>query len=206
MTTYGYARVSTRKAKGRKEQHADNQVQRLTREAGIDRKHIYVDDGVSGRKASRPAWDELWSKVGPGDKIVATRMSRVGRSLENLIAIVAECDRRGIDIKFLDEECDTSTANGRLLFRIMAAVQAYSAELTQENVIEGLERARERHGGKLPTRGASFTEKQRREALELLKTTNLSSARIAKSVGVSRPTLYRHMGEEIKARKELAAK
>lgn len=192
---FGYARVSTRKAKGRKRQHADNQVQRLV-ESGIDRERVFVDDGVSGRKASRPEWDRLWSQLRPGDKVTATRMSRIGRSLENLLAIVAECGRRGVDIAFLDEQWDTSTATGRLLFRIMAAVQAYQAELTQENVIEGLERARERRGGTLPPRGPSFTDRQRREAEEMLRNTAMPAARIAEMLGVGRATLYRHVDVE----------
>jgi DNA invertase Pin-like site-specific DNA recombinase len=190
--TWGYARTSTRKSKSRKEQHVDNQVERLLAE-GIEREHILVDDGVSGRKASRPAWDELWMKVRPGDKIVATRMTRIGRSLENLLDIVAECDRRGIEVAFLDEDLDTSSATGRLIFRIMASIAAYQAELISENVIEGLDRARARRNGKLPTRKPSFTDEQRKEAEELAWKTDLSAERIAQMIGVSRATLYRHV-------------
>lgn len=192
---WGYARVSTRKAKGRKQQHVDNQVDRLVAH-GIERERVYVDDGVSGRKASRPEWDKLWSQLRPGDKVVATRMTRIGRSLENLLAIVSECDRRGIDIEFLDEDLDTSTSTGRLVFRIMASISEYQAELIAENVREGLERARERHGGTLPVRGPSFTDMQRKNAEELLRKTDFSSVRVAEMIGVSRATLYRHVDVE----------
>jgi DNA invertase Pin-like site-specific DNA recombinase len=199
--TWGYARVSTKKSKGRRAQHADNQVERLLGH-GISRERILVDDGVSGRKASRPEWDKLWDRVRPGDKIVATRMSRIGRSLENLLAIVSECNRRDIDIEFLDESVDTSTSTGRLLFRIMAAISEYQAELTAENVVEGLERARERNGGKLPPRGPSFTSEQKARAEELLRVTTFSSSQVAEMLGVSRATLYRHVDVEgIRARR-----
>ena len=198
---FGYARVSTKKSKSRKEQHADNQKARLL-EHGIAEEHVYVDNGVSGRKASRPQWDALWSQLRPGDKIVATRMTRIGRSLENLLSIMSECDRRGIDVEFLDEKVDTSTATGRLLFRIMASISEYQAELISENVLEGLERARERHGGQLPTRGPSFTERQRKDAEEMLRNTTMSAGRIAELVGVSRATLYRHVDvDKIRAAK-----
>jgi DNA invertase Pin-like site-specific DNA recombinase len=189
---FGYARVSTKTVKGRKAQHVDNQVERLVA-AGIDKKNIYVDDGVSGRKASRPAWDELLGKMREGDKLTVTKMTRIGRSIKNLIDIVAEFDRRGIDVVFLDNAIDTSTPSGRFMFHIMAALAEYEADLTRENVLEGLEAARARHGGSLPPRGASFTDDQRKRAEELARKTDFSAAEIAKSVGVSRATLYRHV-------------
>jgi DNA invertase Pin-like site-specific DNA recombinase len=49
-------------------------------------------------------------------------MTRIGRSLENLLAIVSERNRRGIDIEFLDEHIDTPTSSDRLLLRIMASI------------------------------------------------------------------------------------
>jgi DNA invertase Pin-like site-specific DNA recombinase len=192
---YGYARVSTRKAKGRKEQHVDNQVERIEA-TGIDRRRIYVDDGVSGRKASRPEWDKLLAVLRRGDRLTVTKMTRVGRSLRNLMDIMAEFEQRGVDVVFLDNNIDTSTASGRFLFHIMAALAEYEAELTRESVIEGLENARERHGGTLPPRGASFTPEMKKKAEERLRDTNLSSAEVAKLVGCSRATLYRHVDVE----------
>jgi len=189
---FGYARVSTKQVKGRKAQHVENQVERLTA-TGIDRENIYEDNGVSGRKASRPAWDELLGKLRKGDKLTVTSMTRIGRSLQNLLDIMSELDRRGVDVLFLDQKIDTSTANGRLVFHIMAALAEYEADLTRQRTIEGLEAARERNGGSLPVRGASFTDDQRRNAEELARNTNFSALKIAQMVGVSRATLYRHV-------------
>lgn len=196
MTDYGYARVSTKKAKGRKEQHVDNQVERLEA-AGIDRRRIYADDGVSGRKASRPEWDKLLGVLRRGDRLTVTKMTRVGRSLRNLLEIMTEFEQRGVDVVFLDNNIDTSTSSGRLMFHIMAALAEYEADLTRESVLEGLESARERHGGTLPARGASFTPEMRKEAEELLRNHgDYSTARVAKIVGCSRATLYRHVDVE----------
>jgi DNA invertase Pin-like site-specific DNA recombinase len=189
---FGYARVSTKTVKGRKAQHVDNQVERLAA-TGIDRENIYTDDGVSGRKASRPAWDELLGKLRKGDRLTVTSMTRVGRSLQNLLDIMNELDRRGVDVVFMDQHIDTSTANGRLVFHIMASLSEYEADLTRQRVLEGLEAARERRGGNLPTRGPSFTAEQRKNAEELARKTDFSAARIAEMVNVSRATLYRHV-------------
>lgn len=189
---FGYARVSTKQAKGRKAQHVDNQVERLE-STGIDRERIFVDDGVSGRKVSRPEWDRLRGQLRKGDRLTVTSMTRIGRSLQNLLDIMTEFDRRGVDVIFLDQNIDTSTANGRLTFHIMAALAEYEADLTRQRVLEGLEAARTRHGGALPTRGPSFTTEQRKNAEELARKTDFSAARIAEMVGCSRATLYRHV-------------
>jgi DNA invertase Pin-like site-specific DNA recombinase len=189
---FGYARVSTKTVKGRKAQHVDNQVERLAAE-GIERENIFVDDGVSGRKASRPAWDELLGKLRKGDRLVTVSMTRIGRSTQNLLDIMQEFARRGVDVVFLDQDIRTDTPYGKLIFTIFAALAEFEADQTRERVLDGLEAARERHGGKLPARGASFTADQRKRAEELARKTDFSAAEIAKSVGVSRATLYRHV-------------
>jgi DNA invertase Pin-like site-specific DNA recombinase len=117
---------------------------------------------------------------------------------------MSEFDRRGVDVVFLDQNIDTSTPQGRLIFHIFAALAEFEADLTREQVLEGLEAARERHGGAIPTRGASFTDDQRRNAQELARKTDFSASRIAEMVGVSRATLYRHV--DIAAIREQAVK
>jgi DNA invertase Pin-like site-specific DNA recombinase len=188
VTSYGYARVST-KGKG---QHVSNQVETL-KATGIMPENIHADDGVSGTKASRPAWDRLLAKLKAGDTITVTSMTRVGRSLKNLIEVMNELDNRKVNIRFLDQSIDTSTAQGELVFHIMAALAQYEAALTRQRVRDGLEAARERHGGKLPPRGPSFTKAQRAKAEKLLGTTDFSAGEVARMVGVSRATLYRHV-------------
>lgn len=192
MTDFGYARVSTTKTTSRKRQHVDNQVERLVN-AGIDIENVFTDDGVSGRRASRPEWDKLLGMLRKDDTLTVTSMTRIGRSLQNLLDIMREFDRRGVDVRFLDQNIDTSTANGRLVFHIMAALAEYETDLTRQRVIEGLESARIRHGGELPKRGPSITAAQKKNAEELARRTDFPAARIAELVGVSRATLYRHV-------------
>jgi DNA invertase Pin-like site-specific DNA recombinase len=193
VTDYGYARVSTRAAKGRKAQHVDNQVETL-KVKGIHPEHIFADDGVSGTKASRPEWDRLLATVKAGDTITAVSLTRIGRSMVNVVSIVNDLGSRGVGIRFVDQpELDTTSIHGKLILAIMAALAEYEAELTRSRVRDGLEAARERHGGKLPPRGPSFTTAQRAKAEKLLETTDFSASEVARMVGVSRATLYRHV-------------
>ena len=188
---YGYARVSTALSRSRKPQHVDNQVARL-REAGVPPENIYTDK-VTGTRACRPGWDKLIAVLGPGDTLVFTKLDRIGRSLRNLVDVVELLGRRQVILKSLDQgEIDTSTPHGKLLFQIMSALAEWESAITRERT-EGLEAARERHGGKLPLRGPSITDDQIATASMLATSTSMSAQRIADAIGVSRATLYRHV-------------
>lgn len=191
MATFGYARVSMTPAKSRKNQHIDNQVQRL-QAYGCER--VFYDDGASGKLASRPEWDKCLSILREGDILVITKLDRIGRSLVNLVDVVKLLGDRGVQIKCLDQgEIDTSTPNGKLIFHIMSALAEWEAAMTKERTIEGLVAARERHGGTLPVRGPSIKPDQVETARMLARTTDMSMQRIAEVIGVSRATLYRHV-------------
>jgi len=190
---YGYARVSMPSAKSRKDQHVDNQVERL-KAAGIPRERIFVDNGKSGRQASRPGWDECLTAMGAGDTLVVTKLDRIGRSLMNLVGVATLLSKRAIDLRCLDQGLiDTRSATGKLFFQIMSVLAEFEADMTRERTLEGLEAARERRGGKLPTRKPSFTDNQRSTAEMLARTSDLSGKDIAEVIGVSRATLYRHV-------------
>ncbi len=185
----GYARVSTARAKGRKPQHVESQADRLLA-AGCET--VYRDE-VTGTKQDRPGWDACMAELRPGDTLVVTKLDRIGRSLINLVDVVALLHARVVNIRSLDQgDIDTTTPHGKLLFAIMAALAEWEASIARERTIEGLAAARERNGGKLPTRGPSFTADQKQTA-EMLVRTGLSAKRIAEVIGVSRATLYRHV-------------
>jgi DNA invertase Pin-like site-specific DNA recombinase len=190
MTLVGYARVSTPRAVSRKPQYADNQVQRLT-EAGVSGERIYVDDGLSGKLASRPQWDKCRDYLRGGDVLVVTKLDRLGRSLQNLVDVVNDLGGRGVEIRCLDQPIDTTTPNGKLLFHIMAAMAEWESAMARERTIEGLTAARERHGGKLPARGPSIDPGKLAVARELYDRGELPAKRIAEIVGISRASLYR---------------
>jgi DNA invertase Pin-like site-specific DNA recombinase len=181
----GYARVSTTG------QHTDGQEARL-REAACE--VVYTDHGITGKAAHRPEWDKCLAHLRAGDVLVTVKLDRIGRSLINLIDTVGLLGERKVDLVVLDQAIDTTTPNGKLLFHILGALAEWEAALIAERTREGLAAARERHGGKLPRRGPSWTADQQATARDLFAKrgeSGMSAERIAAVVGVSRRTLYR---------------
>jgi hypothetical protein len=124
----GYARVSTR------EQLLDRQTRALT-EAGCAR--IFADK-LSGRTAERPELAACLDYLRPGDTLVVPSLDRLSRSLQDLIALVTELRRRQVGFRSLHEALDTTTAGGRLVFHVFAAL----AEFIRELIVEGTRGAR----------------------------------------------------------------
>ena len=133
MAKIGYARVST------DEQTTDGQRMRLLAD-GCER--VYCDTGESGAKASRPEWDECLASLEPGDVLVSVRLDRWGRSVQHLLALAEDLNARGIGLKCLDQPIDTTSAMGRMIFTILAAVAEFERSIGQERTRDGMARAR----------------------------------------------------------------
>lgn len=90
------------------------------------------------------------SEIDTGDTIVIWRLDRLGRSLKELIEMVNGLATRGIELRSLKENIDTSTPTGKLMFHMMAALAEFERDIIQERTLAGLEaaRARGRKGGR----------------------------------------------------------
>jgi DNA invertase Pin-like site-specific DNA recombinase len=168
-----------------KDQHPEAQSARL-REYGCAK--IYTDKGVSGRLAARPQWDKCIASLQRGDTLVAVKLDRIGRSLRNVIDQVAALRDKDVDLVLLDQQIDTRTASGRLVFHIMAALAEWEADLIRERTIDGLEAARA--AGHKSGRPRALTGEQVTYARQM-QANGDSVATIARVLGVSRPTIYR---------------
>ncbi|WP_204014119.1 recombinase family protein [Virgisporangium aurantiacum] len=184
----GYGRVSTR------DQNPDAQHDALAA-AGCEQ--IFVDK-ASGKLARRPELDKaLLVARRPGDQLVVTKLDRLGRSLENLIELSGQLQQSGVDLVVLDQAIDTSTAMGRMFFRILGSIAEFERALMSERTLDGLAaaRARGRTGGQKP----KLTPRQAKIAQEMYEETSPDGKRlhtvgqIAAEFGVTRPTIYRHL-------------
>ncbi|MFF7359219.1 recombinase family protein [Streptomyces filipinensis] len=138
----GYARVSAGS------QRLDRQMAVLT-EAKCRR--IFADK-KSGKNALRPELKACHAFLQPGDTLVVPSLDRYGRSLQDLVNMVAELRERGIGFTSLHERLDTLTPGGRLIFHVFVALAEFIRELIVQGTNEGLAaaRARGRVGGRPP--------------------------------------------------------
>lgn len=88
----GYARVSTR-------QQATDRQQADLLGAGVRRDDLYIDQGVSGARASRPGFDRALDAIHDGDTLVVTTLDRLGRSTQNMLTFADELRHRGAGLR-----------------------------------------------------------------------------------------------------------
>ncbi|MCD5342777.1 recombinase family protein [Arthrobacter sp. AK04] len=181
----GYARVSTR------QQSTDRQRADLL-EAGVRRDDLYVDQGVSGARASRPQFDRALDALMEGDTLVITTLDRLGRSTQNMLAFADELRSRGAGLRVLNlggGDVDTATPMGSMLFTIMAALAQMEHEIKRERVTDSIIKRREA-GKDLGGRPRRVTDSQIRSAVRLVKGGE-PAAQVARDLGMSRATFYR---------------
>ncbi len=176
----GYARVST------DEQHLEPQLDAL---AGAGCERVFKDIG-SGSLKSRPQLDSLLDYARAGDTLVVWRLDRLGRGLKHLIATVEQLQDREIGFRSLSEQIDTTTPTGRLQLHIFGALAEFEREVIRERTRLGLAAARAR--GRLGGRPTALTP-EKLAAAHAMRAHKHTMAEIAKALGVSRATLYRHL-------------
>jgi len=184
----GYIRVS--KSDG--SQVLDLQHDALL-DAGIDPERIYKDL-ASGRKDDRPGLRACLKALQPDNTLVVWKLDRLGRDLRHLINTVDDLNKQGVGFKVLagaGAQIDTTTANGRLIFGIFAALAEFEAELIRERTKAGLAaaRARGRFGGR-PRKMTIATLKMAMAAMADPKT---KASEVASRLGITTTTLYAYV-------------
>ncbi len=183
MPKIGYARVSTA------QQSHGSQVDAL-RVAGCD---IIIREIASGAKSERPLLTELLTDLKEGDTIVVTRLDRLARSLRHLIDLVQTLGDRKVALVSLNDQIDTTTASGRLIFHIFGAMAEFERNLLQERTRAGLEAARA--AGRTGGRPRSLSNAQIQKARKWLDTKTMTQEEVAGALGVSRSTLLRSLNQ-----------
>ena len=180
----GYARVS--KADG--SQLLDLQRDALL-DAGVDEERLY-EDRASGRLDHRPGLDACLKALQPGNTCVVWKLDRLGRDLKHLVNTVDELRARGVGPRVLagaGAEIDTSTANGRLVFGIFAALAEFERELIVERTRAGLAAARAR--GRLGGRPRKMDVAMLRMAMRAMA----EREDLAQRLGITTTTLYMYV-------------
>jgi DNA invertase Pin-like site-specific DNA recombinase len=177
----GYARVSTT------DQQPHLQVDALER-AGCYR--VFTET-ASGALADRPVLEQVLDQLRPGDTLVVWKLDRLGRSLRHLVETVTALADREVAFRSLQEQVDTTTPGGKLIFHVFAALAEFERDLIRERTSAGLAaaRARGRRGG----RPSVLSGHKLQVAQEMYASGQYTVAAIAKTLGVSRASVYRHL-------------
>jgi DNA invertase Pin-like site-specific DNA recombinase len=183
----GYARVST------SEQNPDLQLDAL-KGAGCFR--VFVDR-ASGALDERPELTKALDQLRPGDTLVVWKLDRLGRSLRHLIDTVAELQRRDVGFRSLQESIDTTTPGGKLVFHLFGALAEFERDIIRERTNAGLAAARAR--GRAGGRPLRMTLQKATIARQMYDTHEHTVVVIARTLGVSRASVYRHLGLDAQA-------
>jgi len=124
----GYARVSTQ------DQNLELQREALGK-AGCQK---IFEDTQSGARANRPGLAKALEMLREDDTLVVWKLDRLGRSVRQLVNLVSELRKRGIQFKSLTDSIDTGTPSGRFFFHVMASLAEMERELTAERTRVGL--------------------------------------------------------------------
>lgn len=178
MPQIGYARVSSTG------QSLEVQLSKLT-SATCDR--IYQEKR-SGKTADRPEFQSCMNYLREGDTLVITRLDRLARSVVHLAQLAARFQNENINLLVLDQNIDTSTSTGRLLFNMLASIAEFETDLRTERQAEGIAKAKE-NGVKFG-RPAKLTDTKRKDIYSR-RLAGATIGQLANEFNLGEATIYR---------------
>jgi len=156
-------------------------------------------DVASGAQAERQGWSEALTFARSGDVIVVWKLDRLGRSLRHLIEAIHRLESRQMGFRSLQENLDTTTSGGRIIFHVFGALAEFECDLIREHTQAGLTAARARgHRGGHPR---VMDERKLALAESLYRDSRHSPREICATLRISKTTLYRYLRDPAQLRK-----
>jgi len=179
----GYARVSSIG------QNLDSQIDALQK-AGCGK---IFSDKMTGSHMDRPGWDQFLEYARPDDTLVVSELSRMTRSLMDLLTTAKVLEQRQINLVSLRENIDTTTASGRCFLSMMGAIHQMERELRAERAAAGRSSAKAR--GK--TGGRPKTDPVKLENARILyENSGKTAAEVCEIAGVGRRKFFSYISEK----------
>ena len=156
MNAIGYIRVSTA---GQAEEGVSLDAQEAKIKAwaeanGAAAVRIFRDEAISGKRAdNRPGLQAALEAVSAGDALVSYSLSRLSRSTRDTLDIAEELQQRGADLVSLTEKIDTTSAAGKMIFRLLAVLAEFERDQISDRTKSALQYKRangEKTGGDIP--------------------------------------------------------
>jgi site-specific DNA recombinase len=133
----GYIRVSTER-QAKEGVSLDSQKDKIAAWVALNAPGatlvIHADEGLSGTIKDRPALLSALSDVSEGDVLVVYSLSRLARSTKQTIEIADDLQKKGVDLVSLSEKIDTTTAAGKMVFRLLAVLNEFERDQISERV------------------------------------------------------------------------
>lgn len=182
MATFAYGRVST------KDQTTENQRQEIER-AGYTVDYWFADEGVSGKVSAsqRPQFKAMLGQIRNGERLVVSKLDRLGRDAQDVLATVKALEARRIEVIVLQlGALDLASPAGKLMLTMLAAVAEMERDLLVERTQSGLARAKAE--GKILGRPSKTTPQQRAEIIAKYSA-GVSVSELARQYAVSRANI-----------------
>ena len=176
----GYARVSSTG------QNLETQLEKL-KAAGCEK---ILHEKESGKSAeNRAELQKAIEFVREGDVLVITKLDRLARSMNDLTTITDQLNKKGVGFIVTDQDIDTTTPTGKLLFNILGSLAEFERDLIKARCAEGIKNAKAK-GIKLG-RKPTITDQMVADIKADVQAGELTKAAIAAKHGISRQTVYR---------------
>lgn len=178
----GYARCST--------VAQDTEIQRQALAAlGIPEDRIYIDEGLTGTNANRPALQQALAACWEGSTFTVTKLDRAFRSVPDAQETIQGLAGRGVKFGLGGSVYDWNDPFGRMFLQILSVVAEFEANLIRMRTREGMARARAK--GRLKGGTPKLKPAQQKHLKELRDSGNYSVSELAELFGISRPSVYR---------------
>lgn len=166
------------------DQNEERQIQALVKH-NIDK---WFTEKVSGKDTNRPQLQAMLEFAREGDTIYIHDLSRLGRNTEDLLRITGQLQDKGINLVSNKESIDTSTATGKLMFTMIAAIAEFERANLKERQKEGIAIAKQ-NGKYKGRKEVSIDKNLFDEQMKRYYSRGINKTQFAKIIGVSRPTL-----------------
>ncbi len=183
MSKIGYARVSS---------HGQNLEAQVDKLRALDCAKIY-EEKESATSSKRPQLKACLDYIREGDTLVVTKLDRLARSTVDLCHIAKTLETKRVELEVIDQNIDTSTSTGRLLFNMLGAIAQFETEIRAERQSDGIQKAKSK--GVSFGRSKTLTDqqiqdmRQQREHGTLIK-------ELMKTYSLSKASIYRYLGSE----------
>lgn len=147
---------------------------------------LIFKEQASGRKEDRQELGKALASLHNGDTLLVYKLDRLGRSVKQLVNIVADLEKKGAYFKSIHDHVDTTTVNGRFMFTILSAVAELEADLISERTKDALQMTNKTLG-----RPKRITDATKKEILKAYQSHDLTVQELAKRYHVSTTYIYK---------------